>query len=66
MRITPVISFRVNFTNMDLYSLSGKTSYREKSWSHETGCYNDRIAQKFDRYLGIRFAYGIWFDYEKY
>ena len=43
--------------SLGLYSLSGKTSYRKiqnlvKSRSREIGCYNDRIALKFDRHLG--------------
>ena len=40
---------------LGLYSLSGKTSYRQnlaKSRSREIGCYNDRIVLKFDRHLG--------------
>ena len=38
-----------------LYLLSGKTSYRQISWSlksaREFGCYNDRIALQFDMNL---------------
>ena len=38
---------------LDLFSLSGRISYRQvsKSRSREKGCYNHRIAQKFDRHL---------------
>ena len=37
-----------------LYSLRGRTSCRKISWSLEVAllCYNDRIAQSFDRHLG--------------
>ena len=43
----------------ELYLLSGKTSCRQMSWSlevREIGCYDDRIALKFDRYLGRTIA----------
>ena len=39
--------------NPGLYSLSGKTSYRQILWSLEAvRCFNDHIALKFDRHLG--------------
>ena len=43
-----------------LYSLSGKTSYRQISWNLEAarldGRCNGRIALKFDRHLGSSVA----------
>ena len=42
-------------TSQGLYSLSGKTSYHQISWSLEAAifvCCNDGIALKFDRHLG--------------
>ena len=35
------------FRTLGLYSLSGKTSYRQISWSLEIRCCNGRIALKF-------------------
>ena len=45
--------------NQGLYSLSGKTSYRQISWSLEAArfaCCNGRIALKFDRHIGSNAA----------
>ena len=48
------------FWHQGLYSLSGKTSYRQisKSRSREIGCYDYRTALKFDRHLGSAAAEG--------
>ena len=44
----------VQSINQSIYSLSGKTSYRQISWSLEAVrlCYNDRIDLTFGRHLG--------------
>ena len=44
----------VNRSLLDLYSLSGKASYRQISRSLEAarfGCFNGRLAMQFDRHL---------------
>ena len=48
------------FGQLSLHSLSGKTYYRQISWSLEAanGCYNDRIALMFNRYIGSVAAEG--------
>ena len=39
----------VDISGQGLYSLNGRTANLVKSQSHGIGCYNDRIALKFDR-----------------
>ena len=38
--------------NLVLYSLSGKTFYRQISWIREIGSYSGRVSLKFERHLG--------------
>ena len=42
----------MQITILSLYSLSGKTSHRQKYRSPDIGCKNDRVALQFDRHLG--------------